>query len=265
MKHILLILIGLLLIFPCVSEGRKLTKPLPGTLLNPVSELQRDLVLYLPLFEGGGSQVQDLNTYNSRPVSGVNWVSNTNGNALYFPGAATNTIDITGIAIPANSNKTFSFLLKVVSTGALDYLLDSQTGRFILAIRSGKYAHYDGTWTSAAVGPTIGELIQVDIVFTSLATRIDWYVNTKRVSGWSSITTFPVGGTTVVGDYFGKTGAAKVNIALYSVAIWSRALTYRELLAKYHDTYSIFQPKQDWQWFVSVLGSPWYYYQKMRK
>jgi hypothetical protein len=115
--------------------------------------------------------------------------------------AVANWIDITGISVASGTDKTFSFWINPDSLSTSDFLIDTQTGRLVCALRDvgavDTISFYDGSWNETNQAASTGSWQYVSFTFTGTTAKI--YLDGSQIGGDISYSQKAIGGNVVLG------------------------------------------------------------------
>ncbi|MFC1685908.1 LamG-like jellyroll fold domain-containing protein [Nanoarchaeota archaeon] len=141
-------------------------------------------------------------------IAGPIWnLSSRFGGSYYFDDAGDDIV-ISSLSIPSNVDKTFIFWVKPTSLTDSDFLLDSESGRLVLAMRDvgseDTILFYDGAWKETNVAGDVGVWQHIVFAFEGTIARV--YKNGQQIGGDIAYTPKAIGGNTRLGSYFGGSG-----------------------------------------------------------
>lgn len=203
---------------------------IPGMLLDPTNPINRGLVGWWPMWEGAGGKCLDISGKNNHGTltNGLVWAD-----GLTFDGVD-DSVEVSSLSIPSGTDKSFNFWVKPSDLTASRFLLDSGTGRLVLALRDinavDTIAFYDGVWKETGVAAVAGVLQMVTFVFIGTTGKI--YKDGIQIGSDTAYTQRAIGGTTQLGSNFLETNNAFKG-ALGSARVWSRALSALEIQQLY--------------------------------
>jgi len=217
----------------------------PG--LNRQDPLARGLVGYWPMWEGAGSQVQDIVDTSGRlagTINGATWIDSSRGRALDFGSSKTVSIPDT----PAlGGDLSITFWVEPSSTSANQYISDFSGGNefaCILGYQNGYYNVFGGTYPISVDPvrsqiPASGAGIWDFVCWTKTGNILRGYVN-GRLEKSGTITAgdmVPSAGVTL-----GRNTANPFTGALSSYTLYDRALSSNEIKQLYNNPYRLITP-----------------------
>jgi hypothetical protein len=241
-------------------------KPPFGTRLNRDHPLAADLKGAWLLNEGVGNKIYDCSGQNNHgiltnmadpPTTSSGWGSGEQGNALFFS-SSTDYVDLTGLSIPSSIDKTFIFWIKPTDLGGSRFLLDSVTGRLVLALRDASnpstICFYDGSWRASGVAAVVGVEQMVAFVFQGTTGRI--YKNGLQIGSDLSYSQKAIGNQVWLGR--NPAGANDYIGSMSSVFCYTRALSAQEIAYLYAFPYCMFEEVAFPAWMVPAGAPPSY-------
>jgi hypothetical protein len=191
------------------------------------ASLNVDIVSYYKLDESSGSVIDSAGS-NDGTNNGA--TPNVAGkiNTAYDFDTTGDDIDISSISI--SGDKTISMWVKADNSAGEKWLIDSSTGRMIIASHAGVLSYYDSGWKATTLDIRDGNWKHVVAIITT--GNVDFYVNDGTKQSLS-ITTNNIGGTTRIGSH-NNGNEYTWDGEIDEVGIWERALTSTEVTQLYN-------------------------------
>ena len=167
----------------------------------------------------------------------LDYIDITIVNSPYGKSAVTNgitsNIEVTN-DIHVEDSPSYTFLFKGVKstqTGTIKYLLDSLSGRFVLAwctTSAGQIGFYDGSWKNFGLAPNDGEYHDLAFVFDSDLSEAKLYIDGVKFGSTLSYVDRNISGSTRVFGHYSLTGNFWEG-ECKDFIIFNRVLTEKEI------------------------------------